>query len=487
MIDHSITATALGDGRIRYDLGKPNWDQRRVPDIHQPATTTAVAPDRTIDIVILGDGFTTPTDFVSSLTEWLTDFYTVQVYATFAGCLRIRALYTRSRVPASANRDSAYRVDVSDDGAEIVLDEGAWWAADDADGVAFRTALWEGVDSFEDVNLRRYPLDIDVGDGNQAIKSTLLRDLYRNLVVCMLVRTTDTVFTGQKPTISIHPSGAARDVARPDPDATRHVRVALGANEIHELGHAFGLLSDEYINGRSKPNERINPTTPSVFSLSNLVCSTPLDDELPVPSVDEVPWIYLSPGGWQGRTASGSDPSPVVGWLWVGGGVHRGVWHSEYRCLMNGTHDNFAFTQSAPADPTANPDGTYTDENGAKLRDRDRLCLWCQEIVAIRILEKTDQLLEDGDPDDVTTQGLVWYSRWVDRLRPSYHELFDVARQLADNEARYATLTPGRNGEPLWQSDLYSVPAAAPEGPTTTVAPLADDELFVLAHVAATA
>jgi hypothetical protein len=486
MIDHSVAATALGDGRIRYDLGKPNWEPRRVPDIHQPAATTAVAPDRMIDIVILGDGFTTRAQFLSSLTEWLTDFYAVQVYATFAGCLRIRALYTPSRVPASADRDSTYRVKVSDDGKEIVLDEGAWWAADDADGVAFRTALWDGVDTFEDVNLRRYPLDIDVGDDTQAITNKLLRDLYRNLVVCLLVRTTQTVFTTPPPEFNTHPSGAARDVARPDPYATRHVRVAMGANEIHELGHAFGLLSDEYINGRSKPNERINPTTPSVFSLSNLVCATRLD-EFPVPSVDQVPWLHLSPGGWQGRTASGSDPSPVVGWLWVGGGVHLGVWHSEYRCLMNGTHDNFAFTQVASADPTANTDGTYTEEGGEKLRDRDRLCLWCQEIVAIRILEKSDQLLEDGDPDDITTQGLVWYARWVDRLRSSYYELFAVARQLADNEARYATLTPGRNGEPLWQSDLYSVPAAAPQGPRTTVAPLADDELFILAHVAATA
>jgi hypothetical protein len=48
------------------------------------------------------------------------------------------------------------------------------------------------------------------------------------------------------------------------------------------------------------------------------------------------------------------------------------------------------FTQVAAEDPTANADGTYTDETGADLRDRERFCLWCQEIVTLRILEKTD-------------------------------------------------------------------------------------------------
>ena len=174
----------------------------------------------------------------------------------------------------------------------------------------------------------------------------------------------------------------------------------------------------------------------------------------------------------------------MVGWLWIGGSKHHGVWHSEYRCLMNGGHDNFKFTQVSSQDPTAGADGTYEDETGAGLRDGDRLCLWCQELVALRILEKTDQLLEDGDPSDVTAQGIVWYDRWVDRLRATYYELFDVAQQIADYEARYASLFPGKNGEPLWRSDLYSVPTAAPRT-TSPVPPLSDDEVFLLTGVAA--
>ena len=78
----------------------------------------------------------------------------------------------------------------------------------------------------------------------------------------------------------------------------------------------------------------------------------------------------------------------------MGGGVgllkddsdEIGAWHSEYKCLMNGSHDNYQFTQ-LDNDPTHLADDTI---KGADLRDKTRLCLWCQELVTIRLLEKTD-------------------------------------------------------------------------------------------------
>jgi hypothetical protein len=36
-----------------------------------------------------------------------------------------------------------------------------------------------------------------------------------------------------------------------------------------------------------------------------------------------------------------------------------------------------------------------------------------------------------------------------------------ISRQIADNEARHAAMSPGSAGEPLWQSDLYSMPTVA--------------------------
>ena len=214
-----------------------------------------------LDVIILGDGFTTAAGFRDALQEWLIDFYALRVYELFAGALRVRALYTPSREAASSRRDSFYRCKVEPEAKRIEKDD--WWLAGDADGVAFRSALWAGVDTFADANPRRYPLDLDVG-ANQAITSDRLRDLYRNLTVAMLVATEETE----------HPSGFTADVSRPAPDSTRHVRVAFGANEIHEFSHAFGLLSDEYINGRDSKNQDAS-TRPARASSRSRTSATP--------------------------------------------------------------------------------------------------------------------------------------------------------------------------------------------------------------------
>ena len=112
-----------------------------------------------------------------------------------------------------------------------------------------------------DVNLRRYSVQLDLGS-NLAI-GNWLRDIYRNLVVSMLVRTAAT------PNVS----GMARDVPREPPDQARGARVAFGANTIHEFSHAFGLLSDEYIDGRGTQSTRSNPR-PRASSRSR-TCRTP--------------------------------------------------------------------------------------------------------------------------------------------------------------------------------------------------------------------
>ena len=283
--------------------------------------------------------------------------------------------------------------------------------------------------------------------------------MYRNLIVSMLVRT-DT---------SSNASGRTFRLARPSPDEDRTVRIAVGANAIHEFSHAFGLLSDEYIEGRESQSTRSNPSRGSVLNLSNLTFSD---------KYSEIPWFHLSPWGRNRRQAAGDDPSPVLGWLWVGGSKHRGVWHAEYRCLMNGTHDNFQYTQDAPSDPTANADGGYTDNSGANLRDRARFCLWCQELVTLRILERTDQLNESDDPANFVEKGQRWYERWTTDLRSRYWELFDVSQQIIDNEAAFAAMNVGAGGEALETSDLYS--AFREDAPTTAASSSFNQGAWVL-------
>ncbi len=434
MADTSVVAgPARADGSIPYELGKPNWQARTLPDIRRPASTLQIPESRLIDVVILGDGFQTSAEFEAGLQDWINDFYDLKVYDTFRGAFRIRALYRRSQARASDARDSYYRVkvDAGGDGVE----GGSWWDADDADSRVFRRHVFDDIDSFADVNLRRYPSALSFGETNISIGDWLF-GMYRNLIISVLVRTSTTS----------NASGRAFLVGRPAPDGDRTVRMAAGANAIHEFSHAFGLLSDEYIDGRNTQSTRANPSRTNVLNLSNLTFSD---------AYSQVPWFHLGPWGRDRRQAGGTRPSPVLGWLWVGGGKHLGVWHSEYRCLMNGTHDNFQYTQVVARDPTAQPDGSYVDETGAGLRDRDRFCLWCQELVTLRILERTDQLDEADDPADFVAKGQRWYERWTTQLRSNYWTLFDVSRQIVDGEATYAALTPGAGGERLETSDLY--------------------------------
>ena len=458
MADLTITETALAGGRISYELGEPNWRDRRIPDLRSPGETVQIAAARLIDVVILGDGYMTATEFRDGLATWLSELYTIDVYERFAGCIRIRALYTPSTARASASRGSYYGCPIASGGG--IDQDGDWWQASGARNDAFREALWGSVDTFDDVNLRRYPEDLTTGE-QLVIDQDDLRGVYRNLVVSMLV------YGG--------PSGFNRLVPRPAPDQDHNVKVAFGAFEIHEFSHALGMLHDEYIHHRTETVTYRDPVVPSVFSLSNVRFSD---------RIDEIPWLHLSPWGLERRSSGGQSPSPVVGWLWIGGGIglleqgsdEIGAWHSEYMCLMNGSHDNYQFTRD-DSDPTNLADGSI---EGAGLRDKSRLCLWCQELVTMRLLEKADQLLEPGDPADITAQGEAWYTRWVQELRANYLELYDVHGQISKLEASYATLAPGPAGEPLWQSDLYSVPRAAPAAAQPPTAPLTDDELLLL-------
>ena len=294
MADQTITESQQPGGRVSYELGRSNWGSP-IPDIRRPASTVQIPDNQLIDVIILGDGFKSTSSFREQLVLWLQAFYTVPVYELFAGAFRIRALHTPSTEPASTDRNSYYRCRLTDDGRGVSKED-QWWAADDADGRTFRQRLWEAVDSFPDVNLRRYSADLDLGD-NIAVSNRHVRDTYRNLVVSMLVR------TANSPNVSGRTTGVPRE-----PGHALNGRVAFGANSTHEFSHALGFLSDEYIDGRNSTNDRVNPDRPSVFTLSNLSYS---DRD------DSVPWLHLAPTGRFRRAAGGIESPPVVGWLWL--------------------------------------------------------------------------------------------------------------------------------------------------------------------------
>ena len=435
---------------VRYELGPANWRAANggqwIPNLANPGHLVRLAENQVIDIIILGDGYVTRGSFEARLDAWLKDFFAVDVYDRFAGAFRIRALFRRSTVACSPERDSFYRVAIGasgDDEGEV--SKSGWEADGGADNDRFRQRLFESIERFT-VNARLYPNDLDVGGAGTVIHNQLAR-MFSNLVVVMLVRTAAAENTSGR-------TRAVPDTRNPvlDPPSPlwRTVNVAFGSHALHEFGHAFAYLEDEYIASRGDRATRSNPERGSLFTLSNLTFSTRLE---------RVPWRHLSPWGRQPRQAGGDRPGPVVGWLWRGGEDELRVWHSEYHCLMNGRHENYAYTHDADSDWTDLDAPNVADRRIADLRfrrvERDppladippRYCLWCHEIVTARILEKTGQLAEDDDPSDIDARGRRWYDHWVETWRARYWVAFDIADEITRREALYA--------HPHWESDTF--------------------------------
>jgi hypothetical protein len=193
-----------------------------------------------------------------------------------------------------------------------------------------------------------------------------------------------------------NPSGKCRGLA--SPDGRTRVRVAFAAYTHHEFGHAWGGLRDEYILKAGTRSDRTPPERLSVFTVSNLAHAT---------DRRRLPWAHLAPGG-----ALNPDPASVIGVCWLGGVEEEGVWHSEGRCLMNGRHENWDLGKT---------------RRGEALRDNDRFCFWCEEIVVARTFARTGLLGEGED-------GEALWTRW-EELRPSYQKAFDVAARIRAQNA----------------------------------------------------
>ena len=484
MADLSVVALdPLGGDRIRYVIGAANWapaaedGQGWVPDLGGVGPVR-LAEDQRVDVLLVGDGFDSEADFRAKLDTWVAAFFAVEVYERFRGAFRIRALFTRSTEPATSDRGSYYGVGI--DGGGDILRDPQWWKGDDDRAVGFRERLWDSIGAFDDMNLATYP----AGMTESAVIHNTLAGLYSNLVVVMLVRRAVPDSSGGV-SVSASPVGMTRRVNRTS-QRPLGVNLALGENSLHEFGHAFAYLEDEYISERGSTARRENPAVSSVFNLSNLTFDSRLD---------RVPWTHLSPWGRNQRQGTEGSPPPVVGWLWRGGEHDLKVWHSEYQCLMNGKHLNYAYTYDVVRDPTANPptDCPRFIDGGSDLRWRDppTYCLWCQEIVVIHILEKTGQLAGPGDDPSINERGVAWYQRWQHEIRDGYWEFFGVAEQLRQREEWYADprlraadlcqlMDADGNYLVLGHSPLYCVFSAEPSAPSQPPAMDDSEELLVV-------
>ncbi len=201
----------------------------------------------------------------------------------------------------------------------------------------------------------------------------------------------------------------------------------IATTNISWLSTAGEDISDGMRN-RYSNNIHQDASNPSVFDLFNVTYT----------GVGEaVPWRHLASDGLAQRNGNS-----YVGQMWIGGGAARGVWHSEYKCLQNGRHHNYHHR---------------TDESRgyANLRTHDRYCLWCEEIITIRILEKTGAFYRSGDPLDDTSiveLGSMWYRRWEDGMRPVYWTQFSIDQRIVNRETWYQD--PANLQNSAWNGDL---------------------------------
>ena len=415
------------DGVVLYEVEESNWSSPSVLTFDE-REQIPLTNDTIIDVVLLGEGYYDheQASFEAHLSSWYDNTFAKWPYSQFINAFRVQGVFTPSDSRANDAGDGYYGITLNE--AEGELAANVKLDMDTSD-LGFREKLYDilaFVRENGELNVRVYPDNLIIGrsgdepDKDGEVNSPRNRNTYRNLmrncVVAIAVRDP----AGKEM------SGFYRQVTAPPAHSIGEdvkVAVAFGRGYQHEFSHAFGLMLDEYIEERgSFATGRQQPSALSVFEVWNLAYTV---------KGHQVPWFHISPSGLHPR-----PPHSRVGQMWLGGRKkEKGVWHSEYRCQMNGRHQNY-FSRTDEADQ-------FDPKNKqvfAGLRS-SAFCIWCEEILTIKILEKTDGFLRFEDVldsgGDINQLGRIWYRRWVDELRSRYWVDFDLVTRINDREAYY--------------------------------------------------
>jgi hypothetical protein len=409
----ALSITASVQAGTLYDIDRWHGDPRKIPDVNgQPGDSITLADSQIIDILILGDGFlqNDTSLFLSSSSSsgangwWNTVFGEngesgLRPFSTFRQAFRVWALFEPSAERISQNRGSHYRIALTTDSEQI--GKGSWWTDTLSEAnFGFRDSLFKSIDELADsLNVRQYPEVL--GGENDPSGDYNLR--YRNLYIVMLARA-DSAGPPDSGD-SYRPSGrsfAAPRVAQVHP--TQWVKIGVASGEVHEWGHTFGYLKDEYIDGLNDTASQSNPAIQSLWNLHNMTYGNARCD---------LPWKHLAPGGkYNPKIRS------LIGNLWMGSSAGLyGNWHSEYKCQINGTHENYTCDFGSPP---------------VDLRDTDHYCFWCEEMMTTRILERVGEF-DRLDPAPVAwnDQGIQWFNYWDQTLRDKYYTLFNYDSLIA--------------------------------------------------------
>lgn len=179
---------------------------------------------------------------------------------------------------------------------------------------------------------------------------------------------------------------------------TQAVGVAIAHGRAHEISHALARVSDEYldvdITGIGVPNEHADRSS----GVNNVVAEN---------QCDTLPWQHLLVGG-----AINPDVDQLVGAF----GTSDIGYHPEFKCQMNGSHDNGMF---------------YGGENNLRV---GRFCNFCRELITFRVLEHTRTL-----PDPSSS-----WATWVADYRAPFYDRYGFS--VPDTVPQENSL-----GEPRWQ------------------------------------
>ena len=332
------------------EVGRNNWERPWAPDLRSKSRKLKIDPDRRVDVLILGDGYleNERSRFEREVEAWYREFSSLTPWKQLLGVFRVRGYWTPSATRATDGRGSHFQL-----------------AGTQSNNTTTKN-VFAAIEETE-------------------CNPTELSGSLSHTTVIMLIRDDR----------DRNPSGMTRSLS--SAKGTK-VRIGYGAYTHHEFGHAYPGLKDEYIKGEDSKANGTTPTRPSIFTLTNL--SHTKDPKLLL-------WHHLIPG-----SEINPDKRSVVGVLWIGGIGEHGAWHSEARCMMNGTHENWDLDKT---------------RRGVGLRDRKRFCFWCEEIIVAKTWAKLGLL---GD----SKTGTKLYETWVAKHRRNYQAFFKVkARIKAQN------------------------------------------------------
>ena len=346
----------------------------------------AIATDETVDLpferrihlLVLAEGYLESelARFTLDVGDYHDEVFALDPYSHLEQAFVLwylpRASMEHVAAGSPQSADTAFRVPLTSDGRGI---------ADVPSDGPTAARVWSVLDAFPYGPTEFYP------SGGRTSRTA------KGVVVHILVYDASRMRSGL--------SGRARRLDHPS-DPTRVMSAAIAHGRPHELSHALGRLTDEYLDVAITGLGASNAGTDTSSGVSNVVadndCAT-------------IPWRHLLAGG-----AINPSVTELVGAF----GTSSIGYHPEFKCQMNGSHDNGMFY------------------GGDDLLRVDRFCNFCRELLAFRILEHTRVLA------DTATS----FETWAASYRMPFYDAYGfsvpatVPQENSLGEPRYEACVP---------------------------------------------